>query len=57
MNTFNQSIHTSITNTDKSESAVSAYWKVKQYHVNWGKIKAGAVRERTRGKLLTVWYL
>jgi len=61
MNTFNQSInksiHTSITNTDKSKSAVGAYWKVKQYQVNQEKSKAIVIRKTDKGMLLTVWYL
>jgi hypothetical protein len=42
---INKSIHTSITNTYKSKSAVSAYWKVKQYKVNQEKFKATVVRQ------------
>lgn len=54
---INKSIHTSITNTDKSKSAVGAYWEVKQYQVNQEKFKAIAVRKTDKGMLLTVWYL
>lgn len=54
---INKSIHTSITNTDKSKSAGGAYWEVKQYQVNQKKFKAIAVRKTDMVMLLTVWYL